>query len=360
MRRYAPKALLIALAAVPLVCLATIAYDLYWRPDPISPPPTELGFVPEFDRELTDLDRQWTLLFLKDNQVVSTDVSGENSNVVLDLPTATGDPHSELMRHVAISPTGVRIAVNVVSPPHSGSPNATRQILVVDTRDLSVLNVPIPDGDFELDWGYASAPSWLTDDVFVIKTLRFTGDDVTSEEDRFLVYDLDNLSEPVPFDLSPCSWSTVLHPNSNALLLASDCAPTNGRPIWAIDISGMRPASPQERSFFSQHYWEAKYGPDDPYHHPSDLFPLIAIEPVAPGAEGSGRFYEHNWFRCYLYLGDRLVRISDSPITFEAQWQAGLDLFIWSEGDHTYAMDREGHYRQLYGGVYIGRIPDNR
>lgn len=359
MKRNALRALLVGLAAVPLICLAIIAYNLYWRPDPISPPPTEAGSVPEFDRQLTDLDREWTLLFMRGNQVVSTDASGQYANLILDLASATGDHYSELMRHVAISPSGIRIAVNVVSRPHPGTPNASRQILVVDTRDRSVLNVPIPDGDFELDWGYASAPSWLTDDVLVIKTLRFTGDDVTSEQDRFLLYDLNHLAQPLPFDLSPCPWTTLLNPAANALLLASDCAPMNDPLVWAIDTTGMRPGSPQERAFFSQHYWEARHGPEDPYHHPSDLFPPITIESVAPGAEGSGRFYEDNWFRRYLYLGERVVRISDGPITFEALWQAGLTLFIWTEGDRTYAMDREGHYRQLLGGEYVGRIPSN-
>jgi hypothetical protein len=126
--------------------------------------------------------------------------------------------------------------------------------------------------------------------------------------------------------------------------------------VWAIDSSGKRRATPAEVALFDRRELD-RYLPVSEYEHPSPDFALITIEPIWGGAEGFGRFYEHNWNRDYIYLGEELVRVSDVFMTFDPDWQDGLGLFIWIEGDHTYIMDPEGHYRHLFNGVYLGRIP---
>jgi hypothetical protein len=170
---------------------------------------------------------------------------------------------------------------------------------------------------------------------------------------------VNQISSPEIFDFDACSLTTVLDPHSQALLLVSDCVPFDQREVWAIDNAGKRMATPDEVAYFDQHSWD-RFNPHDKYQYPSDGFPSIKIEPIWAGSEGFGRFYEANWNREYLYFGNHLVRISDVFIYFEPDWQTNIELFIWKEENKTYFADKDGHYRLLYNGAYLGKIPRNK
>jgi len=190
---------------------------------------------------------------------------------------------------------------------------------------------------------------------------RYPGPDAYSEEIIFLLYDLQDISSPQLFEFDPCPMTTVMDNDSQVLLLASDCEPSNQQTVWAIDSAGKRLARPEETSFFDEHK-EDRWHLRKTFQHPSGSFPIITIKRVAGGPDGFGRFYEDNWNREYMYMGDELVRVSNSYFIYEPEWQSGLDLFLWTEWDNTfitYIMDHEGHYHHVYNGIYLGRIPRN-
>lgn len=348
--------LLLILVALPILCLAIFGYLFFWQPDPISPPATELGDDPEFDRMLSDLSQEWTFLLRDDGRIISTDIYGQDTTVLLNIVDATNNADTELLEHVSISPSGARTAINYHTryDPVSGEPDG--RIMILDINNGSILDVPLPVSEYVFDW--TKSPYWLTDEVFIVKMHRFPGN-ASSEQYRLLLYNLDQISSPEIFDFDPCPLTTVLNPRSQALLLASDCVPLDQREVWAIDADGKRMTSPDEIAYFDQHSWDI-FNPQDNYQHPSGIFPIINIEHIWAGPEGFGRFYEANWNRDYLYFGNYLVRISDGFINFEPDWQTNIELFIWTEGNKTYFADKDGHYRLLYNGVYLGKTPRNK
>jgi len=341
-------------ASVPIICAAAYGYIFYWRPDPASPPPTESGVNVEFDGRLRDLAQHWTLLFREHETIVATDGEGRNPEVIVNLQDVapSGDPLD--LSHETISTNGLRLSISSYTfrdPDHGGP---ILEALIVDLRNGHHLSLPLPSGDFELE--PASGFYWLSDDLIVVKTHRYTGEDASSEQLRFLLFDAQYATLVASFEFPPCPMFATLSEPSASLLVASDCAPPSEREVWAIDSSGKRRASTDEAVLFDERE-RNRYPPLREYHHPSAQFPLIRIENVSGGTLFDfGSFFHRNWNRFYMYLGEDVVRVSDAHIQFDADWQAGLELFIWTEGDRTYVMDPEGHYRLLHDGVYLGRI----
>lgn len=340
-----------------LLCLVAFGYEFYWQPDPVSPPSTELGTNPVFDNLLSNVSKEWLFLFGQDGKIVLSDIYGLNSKVILDIVNVTGDDNSELRDVVSISPDYAYIAASYYGERDSGGlgPHIPKMI-IINIENGAVTDIPT---SFKgSDWTWAYRVFWVSNQEILVMMNRYPGPDVYSEEIRFLLYDTQDISSPQLFEFDPCPMSMVMDNDSQVLLLASDCEPSNQLTVWSIDSAGKRLARSDEISFFDEHKGDRWYHRKT-FQHPSGTFPVITIKRVAGGPDGFGRFYEDNWFREYMYLGDELVRVSDTLINYEPEWQSGLDLFIWAEWPNTYIMDNEGHYHHMYNGIYLGRIPRN-
>jgi hypothetical protein len=349
----------IALSAIlicVLLCLVAFGYLFYWQPDPVSPPSTEFGTDPVFDNLLSGISKEWLFLFRQDGNIVLSDIYGHNSRVILDIVNATVNEKSEFLNGVSISPDNTHLAANYFSERDSGGMGQLiPKMIIVNIEKGTIKEISPSLEGFDFDWGYAAF--WMSNQEILAKMHRYPGD-AHSEEIRFLLYNLKDNTSPQLFEFDPCPMTTVMDNDSRVLLIASDCEPSNQLTVWAIDSDGKRVASPDEISFFDEHKWD-RWHLKNTFQHPSGTFPVITISSVAGGADGFGRFYEDNWNREYMYLGDELVRVSDTFINYESEWQSGLDLFLWTEWDNTYIMDNEGHYHHMYNGIYLGRIPRN-
>jgi len=343
-----------------LLCLVAFGYEFYWQPDPVSPPSTELGTNPVFDNLLSNVSKEWLFLFGQDGKIVLSDIYGLNSKVILDIVNVTGDDNSELRDVVSISPDYAYIAASYYGERDSGGldPHIPKMI-VINIENGAVTDIPT---SFEgSDWTWAYRVFWVSNQEILMMMNRYPGPDAPSEEVIFLLYNLQDISSPQLFEFDLCPMTTVMDNDSKVLLLASDCEPSNQLTVWSIDSAGKRLARPEEISFFDEHKYD-RWHLRKTFQHPSGTFPIITIERVAGGPDGFGRFYEDNWFREYMFLGDELVRVSNSSIIYEPEWQSGLNLFLWTEWDNTfitYIMDHEGRYHHVYNGIYLGRIPRN-
>jgi len=351
----------IALSAIMicvLLCLVAFGYEFYWQPDPVSPPSTELGTDPVFDNLLSNVSKEWLFLFGQDGKIVISDIYGQNRRVILDLVTITGNENSEFRNVVSISPDNAYIAASFYGERDPGGigQNILRMI-IINIENGTVTDIPTSFEGF--DWAYTAF--WVSNREILMMMNRYPGPDAPSEEIIFLLYNLQDISSPQLFEFDPCPMTTVMDNDSQVLLLASDCEPSNQQTVWSIDSAGKRLARPEETSFFDEHKYD-RWHLRKTFQHPSGTFPVITIKRVAGGPDGFGRFYEDNWNREYMYMGDELVRVSNSLIIYEPEWQSGLDLFLWTEWDNTfitYIMDHEGHYHHVYNGIYLGRIPRN-
>lgn len=348
-----PLKLVISIALLCTICLLVFEYEINWRPDPVSPPPTDLGADPVFDTLLFEVDSIWRFLMRQDNKLVLTDIFGNDKGVILDILVASENSESELLRRESISPNNTLLAANYFNE-RDDENGIVAKMMIVDLVSGYTRDVPISLDGFSVDWSYPAF--WLSNDSILVKMHRYIGEDAYSEESVFLQYDLRDYSLSRDMWFGPCSMSIEMDHETHVLLLASDCEPTNDLSVWAIDSSGKRLASADEKLLFEE-YHRDRYRPLDMYDHPTDEFPSIRIESVAGGIDGFGRFYNDNWYREYLYLGEKLVRVSDSIIGWDPLWQADIPLFIWTESDQTYFTDSQGHYRIMYDGVYAMRIP---
>jgi hypothetical protein len=341
-----------------LICGVIIGIIFYWQPDPVSPPATSPGTNYDFDALLAKVSEEMLFLFRHEEKIILSDIYGHELGIIFDVVESTNSREAQLLSSQTISPDNKRLAVNYFIeryPNRWNQPVGKALIVVMETGNVT--EIPISLEGFYFDYSYPV--HWLDDQVILVKMHRWLGPPDYFEELRFLRYDIRNISSFQVIEFDPCSQTTVMDIDANTLLIASDCDPSNDLKVWAIDSGGRRLATEDELILFDN-FIQNRYQPKKYYQHPSPSFPIIRLEYVAFGVDGFGRYWEDNWGRQYMYLGDDLVRISDSMIWYEPEWQSGLDLFIWDEGDNTYIMDNEGHYRHMYNGYYLGRIPRNR
>jgi hypothetical protein len=337
---------------------AIIGIIFYWQPDPVSPPATTPGTNSDFDALLAKVSEEMLFLFRHEEKIILSDIYGHELGIILDVVDSTNNREAQLLSSQTVSPDNERLAVNyfIERDPNRWS-QPVGKVLIVDIETGNVTDIPVSLEGFYFDSSYPV--HWLDDQVILVKMHRSMGPPDYFEELRFLRYDIRNISSFQVIEFDPCSQTTVMDKDTSTLLIASDCDPHNDLKVWAIDSGGKRLATEDEILLFDN-FIQNRYQPKNNYQHPSPSFPMIQLEYVAFGADGFGRFWEDNWGRQYMYLGDDLVRVSDSMIWYEPEWQSGLDLFIWDEGDNTYIMDNEGHYHHMYNGDYLGRIPRNR
>ena len=74
--------------------------------------------------------------------------------------------------------------------------------------------------------------------------------------------------------------------------------------------------------------------------------------------DGFGRWYDNNWYKDYVYLNNKVVRVSEAWIEEDPFWDEDIKMFIWAEGSKTFQMDIDGRFRFWHNGEYIGKIPN--
>jgi len=345
-----------------LVCsgLLFLPWYLPLDPDPVSPPATQLGKEPAFDDLLVSGNEKWLFLFRKENKIIATDIYGGNENVVLDIVTATNNAKSELLNSESISPDGSLLAVSYFNKRNESDywRPAIGELIIFNLKNGTVENIPTSLEGFEFDSG--SPVYWLSFNVILVKMHRFPGGNASSEEVRYLRYDLQNIESFQVIEFSPCSLTTTLKSDSHVLLLASDCDFVTESTVYAIDIRGKRPATHDEFVYFNQYYSDCRQNESCIQNLSSKDGSRIKVEPVTGDVfDGYGRWYENNRFRNYLYIDNKLVRVTDVGGD-EIFWDSDLKLFVWSETDYQYYyMDNQGHYRYWYKSFYyyIGKVP---
>jgi hypothetical protein len=343
-----------------LVCSGSLFLLWYMPldPDPVSPPATQLGKEPAFDYLLASENEKWLFLFTRENKIMTTDIYGGNEKVVLDITTATDNVNSELLNRESISPDGRLLAVNYFNErDESGYWHPpVGKVIIFDLKNGTVKNIPISLDGFEFDWN--SPVYWLSSDVILVKMHRFPGGTASSQEVRYLRYDLQNLESSQVIKFDPCSLTTTLKLDSRVLLLASDCDFVTQSTIYAIDIRGKRSATYDEFVYFNRYHTDCRWNESCIQNLSSRDGSRIKVEPVTGDVyDGYGKWYENNRFRNYLYIDNKLARVTDLGGD-EIFWDSDLKLFVWSEIDYQYYyMDNQGHYRFWYDGKYIGKIP---
>ena len=342
-----------------LIC--SVAILLFWNLpfDPKSPPATELGTEPDFDSLLENGNRNWLFLFNTGNQIIETDIYGDNERVMLDIVRVTQNSNSELLSDFSISPNGKLLAANYFNERDSSDQwnQPIGKIVVVDIKTGRIVDVPILLGGYEFDW--TTPVYWLSSEDFLVKMHRYLGNDSSSEDVVFLLYDLQDIASPQKIEIDHCGVTAVTKDDSNILLLTSNCIPFSEIIVWAIDIHGKRKATSEEIMFYDR--CESEWWLSELCHQKLLTQSSIRtkVERVVGDytVEGFGRWYDNNWDRHYIYLNDKIVRVSDGWIEEEPVWDADLNLLTWDEVDKTFQMDNQGHYRFWYDGKYIGKIP---
>jgi hypothetical protein len=343
-----------------LVCSVSPFLLWYLPLDPVSPPATQLGKEPAFDELLASDDKKWSFLFRKENKIVATDIYGGNEKVVLDITTATDNVNSRLLYSESISPDGRLLAVNYSNERDLSDhwDPIIGKLIVFDLRNSKVENIPTSLDGFEFDW--TSPVYWLSSSIMLVKMDRPLGKDMFSEEIRFLRYDLQSIESFQVIEFNPCSFTATMKPDTHVLLLASDCDLVTQSAIYAIDTQGKRFATVDEAAYFKKFYFDCDREESCMQNLSSKDGPLIKVEPVTGDmVDGFGRWYDNNWYRDYVYLNDKPVRVSDGWIEFDPVWDSELRLFTWNEGYQTFQMDNQGNYRFWFPGIYVGKIPKN-
>jgi hypothetical protein len=331
-----------------LLCLAALYFDGDSRPDPVSPPETQLGTVPSFDAILGNANRNWRFLFKTNNQIVITDIYGQNDSLVLNSALGT---HRE-----SLSPDGKTLAVNYQSDLSAYSQSPFSNLVIIDLQTGTVTQFPTDLDGFEFDW--TTPVHWLSPTVFLATMHRYVGDDMFSEDVALLRFDVDDLHSVQIIEFEPCSLTRISENISHVLLLKSDCEPINGGTTWAIDTEGKRLASPGEVEFFNL-YYSSRFQEQLCFQDQgctNENGTTVRTEPVVDALDCFTRYCENNLFRDYVYLNDRLVRITDGSDS-GPKWDSEVGLFVWGEADYTYYMDDFGHYRPWHLGVFLDKVP---
>jgi len=334
-----------------LLCFAAIFMLWYLPFDPKSPSPTKLGNEPEFD--VLFENKKWLFLFAKNNQIIETDIYGKNERVVLDVLEAT-DNNSELLNRFSISPDGKLIAANYYNK-RDMEGYIIGKVILVDVKSGEVTDIsPVLDG---YKFQYGSPAYWLSPNVFLLSMHRYLGNDSSTEDEVFLRYDLQDLENTQVIEIDHCGTTKITKSDSSVLLLTSDCIPYNQIVVWALDINGKRVANPEEKVFFDKCELEWWLGDSCARNLATASIASIKIENVTGNmVDGFGRWYDNNWFRDYIYLNDKIARVTDTGVEMEPFWDSDINMFIWGEVNKTFQMDIDGRFRFWHNGDYIGKI----
>jgi hypothetical protein len=352
----AQKTVFLSIGLLLLICFGA-AFLLWYLPlDPKSPPSTELGDEPKFD--VLFENNKWRFLFAGNNRIIETDIYGKNERVVLDIVEATQNSNSELLYDFSISPDGKYLAANYYSERDTDGiwHPPLGKVLIVEIQSGEVIDIPTVLEGYKFQW--VRPAYWLSPNVFLVSMHRFLGNDSSTEDVVFLRYDLQNLTNTQIIEIDHCGITEVTKSQSGILLLTSDCIPYNQIVVWALDVNGKRVANSEEKTFFEKCEEEWWLGDSCARNLITASIASIKVENVTGNMmDGFGRWYDNNWDRDYIYLNDKIVRITDAPVEMKPFWDPDLKMFIWNEVDATFQTDIDGHYRFWHDGDYVGKIP---
>ncbi|MCP4371666.1 MAG: hypothetical protein GY797_26645 [Deltaproteobacteria bacterium] len=342
------------LGIVLFACLLLPAMCWYLPLNPVSPPATQLGSVPTFDTILAKVNEDWRFLFVFKGQLLTTDIYGQNDQVLLEISDATGSKCSSLLGEGSLSPDSKYLVIKYDNDERTADTgDIIGRLMVFDLENGSVEKIPTPLEGFQLRW--YSDILWLSPTVFIVPMQRWIWKDNHTEEIvRFLRYDLQSLNEPQVIEFETNGPIFVFKDSPSVLLFASEHSRIDEMIIRVLDVEGTREATQEESQYFLCYQdWQCRE---------SNFAPNIKVERVIDEnvVEGWGRYYNENWNRYYVYLNNNLVRVSDGEMGGPV-WDSNLELFIWSESGvlNDFYMDAQGHYRTWHSGDYWGKIPRN-
>jgi hypothetical protein len=332
------------------------AFLLWYLPlDPESPPSTELGEEPEFDALFEN--SKWLFLFVENNRIIESDIYGKNERVVLDIVNVTHNDSSELLYDFSISPNGKYLAVNYYNERDTDEfwHPPLGKVLIVEIRSGNVIDIPTTLEGYKFQWGRPAY--WLSPSVFLVSMHRFLGNNSSTEDVVFLRYDLQNLTNTQVIEIDHCGITEVTKSDPNVLLLTSNCRPHNQIVVWALDVNGKRVANSEEKSFYEKCQEEWWWGESCTRNLLTASIASIKVENVTDNmVDGFGRWYDNNWYRDYIYLNDKIVRVTDTGVEVDPFWDADIKMFIWGEVNKTFQMDINGRFRFWHDGDYLGKI----
>ena len=353
---FAKRILFLGIGSLLLICLGLASLLWYLPLDPRSPHSTKLGDEPKFDALFEN--KKWLFLFAENNRIIETDIYGKNERVVLDIVESTQNNNSELLYDFSISPDGKYLAVNYYSERDTDGiwHPPLGKVLIVEITSGEIIDLQMVLEGYKFQW--VRPAYWLSPNVFLVSMHRFLGRDSSTEDEVFLRYDLEDLENTQVIEIDHCGTTKVTKSDSNVLLLTSNCIPYNKIIVWALDVNGKRVADSEEKTFFEKCEEEWWLGDSCARNLITASMASIRIENVTGNMmDGFGRWYDNNWYRDYIYLNDKIVRITDAPVEMEPFWDTDLKMFIWNEVDTNFQMDIDGHYRLWHDGVYVGKIP---
>jgi hypothetical protein len=354
----AKKTLLVISILVLLLCCLPMFLLWYLPFDPKSPPPTELGSEPEFDA-LFENDK-WSYLFIEGNQIIQTDIKGDDERIAFDIVEATQNTTSRLERSVAISHDRKLMIVYYKNKRNEIEVNH----LIVNLLSDEIIHIPK-----EID-GYSSAGAayWLGPDVFLLSISKLRedgeGSELSSFVEAFARFDINDMANPQILTFDQCRSTRVYDYENRVLLLTDPCGPGN-QDVRAIDIDGLRLANARESEIYkmcSYSKWrENEICPQHPKTAPGTTLETESVtgEYHDPMLLEFNRWYNENSGRSKIYLDDRIVRITDAGLRYHPFWDSSMEMFIWQEWNNMYQMDVDGHYRLWHEGDYLGKIPKN-
>jgi hypothetical protein len=357
-KRFYVKTIIIQGVSILLLICGVAIFMLWYLPfDPKSPPPTKLGDERDFDTLFEN--EKWLFLFAENNKIVGADIYGKNERVVLDIVEATQNPRSELLYNFSISPDGKFLAVNYYNERDTDGiwHPPLGKILIMEIKSGNVIDIPTVLEGYKFQW---SDPAyWLSPDVFLISMHRFLGNNSSTEDEIFLRYDLQNLTNIQVIEIDHCGTTKVTKKDPNVLLLTSNCIPYSQIVIWALDVNEKRVANSEEKDFYEKCDYEWWLGDSCERNLATASIASIKVENVTGNmVDGFGRWYDNNWYKDYVYLNNKIVRVSDAWIEEDPFWNEDIKMFTWTEGSKTFQMDIDGHFRFWHNGEYIGKIPN--
>jgi len=351
------KIIFLSIGVLLLICFGAAFLLWYFPLDPKSPPSTELGDEPKFDALFEN--NKWLFLFAENNRIIETNIYGENERVVLDIIEATQNSNSELLYDFSISPDRKYLAVNYYRERYTDGiwHPPLGKVLIVEIKSGEVFDIPTVLEGYKFQW--VRPASWLSPTVFLVSMHRFLGNDSSTEDEVFLRYDLQDLENTQVIEIDHCGTTKVTKSESSVLLLTSNCIPYNQIVVWALDITGKRVANSEEKAFFEKCELEWWLGDSCARNLATASVASIKVESVTGNmVDGFGRWYDNNWYRDYIYLNDKIVRVTDTGVEMEPFWDSDVKMFIWGETDKTFQMDIDGHHRFWHNGDYLGKIPN--
>ncbi|MGA9398893.1 MAG: hypothetical protein WBV22_11610 [Anaerolineaceae bacterium] len=276
--------------------------------DPVSPPATKPGKVPEFDRLLESANKNWIFLFEHDITITATDIHGTNKRVVFDVgDTTQNDPSFSMSDCIiyptSVSPDGRYLTLDIYNYRDSKALcHSTRfNFFLINTITSEVFEIPaIIDG---FDYDSLGHIHWLSPDVFLVEIHRYyLKSDEKPEEIVFLRYDLKKPSQFKLIDLDGSYYFLTIKQDPNVILYDLDTS--IGDIPLSIDINGKRDATSEETAFFEKcidHWW---WEDNCEQNLLTDSIASIRVESVTDNAVDCilfdcGYFYR-NWSRDYI------------------------------------------------------------